>query len=319
MLLSDHVRSDDGNDGVPQPVGSSGETNTTRADGKREDLANNDPGTRSPGGSEEEDEDGNESNLGVDSRDVVGQTLGGIIGVWVGVVESNSDTNDGAEELADQHTSRSVEKDCASTPFLDRVERDGSGADVDQSEDEGDQEGVADGTSGLKERCGVVEDEVDTSPLLHHLERGTENGAAQVGLLMPETTLEAVQPALEPASIGNHGALVLFIGHNLGQLDLNVFGLAGLTSEFGEGNGGIFESTLLDEVSRRIWEEEKTAAKNEGPGELDGNGDSVGTGIGSFLSGVDDNGSQHDTDGDAELVTGNESTSDLSWALEISG
>ncbi len=31
-------------------------------------------------------------------------------------------------------------------------------------------------------------------PLLHHLQRGTQDRAAKIGLLVPETTSEAVQP-----------------------------------------------------------------------------------------------------------------------------
>lgn len=167
----------------------------------------------------------------------------------------------------------------------------------------------------MKEGGGVIEDEVDTGPLLHHLKRGTENGAAQVGLLMPETTLEAVHPALQPASIGDHSPLILFVGDDFRQLDLDVLGLTGLSTEFGESDGCIFETALLDEVSGRIWEEEKTATEDDGPGELDGDGDSVGTRVCALLCGVDDDGSQHDTDGDAELVTGDEGTANLAWAL----
>ena len=78
---------------VPEPVGGGGKGNTTGADREREDLANDDPGTRAPGAGKEEDEDGDEGNLGVDSRDVYSAGL--TSGVLEGLVESNSDTNDG--------------------------------------------------------------------------------------------------------------------------------------------------------------------------------------------------------------------------------
>jgi hypothetical protein len=48
------------------------------------------------------------------------------------------------------------------------------------------------------------------------------------------------------------------------------------------------------------------------PEELDTDGDSVGSGIGSVLGGVDDTGCEEETDGDAELVAGDDGTSDLS-------
>ena len=49
LVLSSHVRSDDSNDGVPEPVRGGGEGNATGTDGEREDLANDDPSTRTPG------------------------------------------------------------------------------------------------------------------------------------------------------------------------------------------------------------------------------------------------------------------------------
>jgi len=100
VLGTDHVWSDNSNDGVPEPVGGGGESDTTGSDGKREDFTDENPGTRSPGGSEEEDEDGNESDLCVNSSDVVGDGLSS--GVEGGLVETDSDTDDSDEELADE-------------------------------------------------------------------------------------------------------------------------------------------------------------------------------------------------------------------------
>lgn len=149
--------------GVPQPVGSSGESNTTGADRQREDLANDNPSTRAPGGGEEEDEDGNEGDLGIDSRDVVGNGVSD--GIGVGLVEADGDTDDGNEELADEHTKGTPHEERATADLLNSVEGDGGGADVDEGEDEGDQEDVGDGTGGLQEDGRVVEDEVNTSPV----------------------------------------------------------------------------------------------------------------------------------------------------------
>ena len=66
LIGVNHVGGDNGNDSVPEPVGGGGESDTTRSDGEREDLANDDPGAGAPGGGEEEDEDGDEGNLSVD-------------------------------------------------------------------------------------------------------------------------------------------------------------------------------------------------------------------------------------------------------------
>ena len=165
-VLANHVGGNDGNDGVPEPVGGGGETHTAGADRQREDLTNENPGTGTPCRGEEEDEDRNEGNLSVNGRDVVGECALGIIGGGggVSVVEADSDTDDGDEELADKHAKSAPEEDGAATPLLNGEEGDGSGADVDDGEDHGDEESVGDGTGGLEEGSRVVEDEVDTSP-----------------------------------------------------------------------------------------------------------------------------------------------------------
>ena len=43
-----HVGGDDGDDGVPEPVGGGGESDTAGTDGQREDFTNDDPGTGTP-------------------------------------------------------------------------------------------------------------------------------------------------------------------------------------------------------------------------------------------------------------------------------
>ena len=65
-------------------------------------LTDHDPGTRTPCGSKEEDVDSNEGDLGIDSGDIV--CNGSASGVEVGLVETNSDTDDGNQELANEHT-----------------------------------------------------------------------------------------------------------------------------------------------------------------------------------------------------------------------
>ena len=191
------------------------------------------------------------------------------------MVEANRDTDDGDKELADQHAERTPDEQWSTAELLDGVEGDGGGAHVDECEDEGDQEGVADGTSRLEEGSRVVENEVDTSPLLHHLKRGTENGAAQVGLLMPQTAGETVLPAGKPASGWDDLAFVLLVGDNLGKLNADILRALGLATESRERVCCGLKIALFDKVSRRVWEEGETTAENYGPCELDGDGNSV--------------------------------------------
>jgi len=149
LVGTNHVGCDDGDDSVPQPVGGSGETDTTSSDREREDLADDNPSSRTPGRGKEEDEDSDEGNLRVDCGNVVGN--GSTRSVKMSFVEADGDTNDSNKELTNQHAESTIEKDGSSTEFFDSIEGDGSGADVHQGEDQGDQKGVADGTSRLQE------------------------------------------------------------------------------------------------------------------------------------------------------------------------
>jgi hypothetical protein len=88
LIGTDEVRGDDGEDTIPEPVGSGGKTNTSRSDGDGEDFTNNNPSSRSPSGSEEEDVDTDQRDLTLNGR-------------WVGSV---GDTNDSADEFTDEHT-----------------------------------------------------------------------------------------------------------------------------------------------------------------------------------------------------------------------
>lgn len=82
----------------------------------------------------------------------------------MGVVEADSDTNDGDKELTDQHAQGTVDEDRPTSESLNCVERDGSGAYVDEGEDQGNKEYIADGAGRLQKDSGVVEDEVNPSP-----------------------------------------------------------------------------------------------------------------------------------------------------------
>jgi len=294
---------------VPEPVGGGGESNTTGSDGEREDLANNDPGARTPGAGEEEDEDGDEGNLSVDSGDV--NSAGLASSIDEGLVEADGDTDDCNEELADQHAQGTPDKERTTSELLNGVERDGSRADVDEGEDQGDQEGVADGTSRGQEGCGVVEDEVDTGPLLHHLHGSTEDSLAQVGVGLEDGAAEAVGPALVPAAGGDDGALVFLVGDDLGKLSLDVLAVLGLATQSGERLASLLDTAALDEVSRGVRKASDTATKDKTPGELDGNGNAVLAAVSAVLDSVVDAGGDEETKGDGELVTSNEGTTDF--------
>ena len=99
---------------VPEPVGGSGKSNTTRADREREDLANDDPGGGTPGRGEEEDVDADEGDEAVSSYLRVGKDR----------------ADDGDCELADCHCDGAVDQERATTEALDGEDCDPGGHEV---------------------------------------------------------------------------------------------------------------------------------------------------------------------------------------------
>ncbi len=115
-------------------------------------LADDDPSSGTPGGGKEEDVDTDESDLGLNSA------FGG-----------SGDTDDTDDELANQHAEGTPDEQRTTTESFDSPERDGGGANIDESGDKTDQEWVGNCAESLEEGGTEVEDEVDTGPLLHHL------------------------------------------------------------------------------------------------------------------------------------------------------
>lgn len=300
--VGDQVGSDDTDDAVPEPVGRGRETDTTRTDCEREDFTDDDPGARTPGGSENRDVQADECNHGTSGI--------GVGGVLRGVLASGG-TNGTNDELHNDHASGTVNQERTTSDLLDHDERGRGGQHVDNGSDHGDQEGVIDGTELLEEDGTEVEDEVDTSKLLHHLHDYTKKSTAKVGGGAPKTTLEAGGPRTDVAGLRNNGHLVLVVGDDLSELILNVLGIGRLATDASERIGGLVELALLDVETRRFGEESKTSGEDDGPEELDGDRDTVGASVTAVLGGVDNAVGKQDTDGDAELVSSNDGTTDL--------
>jgi len=64
--------------------------------------------------------------------------------------------------------------------------------------------------------------QVDTSPLLHHLERSTKDGSSKVGSGVSKTTRETSRPRVDVAGLRDEFRLVLVVGDDLGKLLLDV-------------------------------------------------------------------------------------------------
>ena len=221
----------------------------------------------------------------------------------VGSVLSGSGTNSTDDELHDNHACGTEDEKRATSNLLDHDERGGGREHVDKRGDERDQEGVVDGTKLLEENGSKVEDEVDTSQLLHGLHEDTESSTASVGRRLGDLALEAGHPGAKVAGLGNNRHLVLVVGNDLSEFILNVLGVGGLTTDTAKSVGSLVKLSLLDPESGRFGQKSKTDSEDDSPQELDGNRDTVRTGITAFLSRVDDAVGEQDTNGNAELVT----------------
>ena len=98
------------------------------------------------------------------------------------------------------------------------------------------------------------------------------------------------------------------VGDDLSQLILDIVGIDWLPADFGQSLGGSFELALLDKVSWRFGEDEEADGQYDSPKKLNSDWDTVRAGIVAVLSCVDHTVGQEDTDGDTELVSCHDST-----------
>lgn len=221
---------------------------------------------------------------------------------------SANSTND---ELHDDHTGSTPDQDRATSNLLNHDERGRSREHVDKGCNKRDQEGVADRAKLLEKDRTEVEDEVDTSELLHHLHADTEHSAAEVGGGAGDAALEASFPRSEVAGLGDNSHLVLVVGDNLGKLILNVLRVQRLTTDATESGSSLVELALLDPVTGRLGQQSKTDGENDSPEELDSDRDTVGASVAAVLGSVNNAVGEQNTDGNAELVASNDGTANL--------
>ena len=82
-------------------------------------------------------------------------------------------------------------------------------------------------------------------------------------------------PAADVASVWNQLALNLSIGDNLSKFHLDVIGIGRLTTEARQNHTSLGNAAALDEVTRRVGEEEQARSKNDTEEELDADGNTV--------------------------------------------
>lgn len=142
-------------------------------------------------------------------------------------------------------------------------------------------------------------DEVNTSQLLESLDSATSG----------ETLAHGAAQDVEVGGLAET-QLVLVVGLDLGQLldDGRVVDVK--TTETGKGLGGVLVLVLLDQETGGLGQDQHTDDQDDGPGELDSHGDTVGASIHAVLGGVVDDGGQQKTDGDGQLVGTDDGTTD---------
>ena len=193
--------------------------------------------------------------------------------------------------------SRDLHKEGTTPDSLYAPEGNGGGEHIDEGEDEGDEERVGDGTSGLEERGRVVKDKVDTRPLLHHLERSAENGATEITASHPKRASEALEPTGPVASDGDRLSFILGIRDNCGEFRGDVVRVLRLTTKSREHTASALDPVFLDEVTGRLRKEVKTSTQDQTPSKLDADRDTVRSRIRSCLGGVGDTRGEKKTKG----------------------
>jgi len=113
LTVGDKVGGDDSDDTIPEPVAGRGQSNTTRTDRQREDLANDDPGRGTPGGGKYGDVQADEGDHGA-SGVGVGRVVGGVL--------ASGGANCSDDELHDDHTCSTVDQDRTASNFLNHDE-----------------------------------------------------------------------------------------------------------------------------------------------------------------------------------------------------
>lgn len=295
LAVVDQIGGGIGNGPVEEPVGGGGHAEGLGTRGEGEDFAGDDPGERTPSAGEEEDEDADKGHGGLLAGNVLDED------VAVLVLAGGQGAADGDDELRDTHADGAGEEQRATAPSVNGQEAGDGGDDVDGGGDHGDGEAAGDARV-LEVPRAVVEDEVDARELLE----GLQGHAGELAL--QDRGLEAVQ-------VGGlaDAALEVQVGLDLAEFRDN--GRVSLveTPHAGERRGGLFHLAGADEEARGLGQEDHADEEDEGPGELDGDGDAVGAGVGAVGGGVVDDGGEEEADCDGELVGADDGAADPFW------
>lgn len=278
------------NQEVPDPVGGSGETHAGGTVAGRVQLSDDGPDKGSPGGGERDDEQAGEDNQHTAGSRVVGG----------GVGRKLEPTDESVDHETDESPESTSNKSLAATTLSNNIETTESANNVDGTENDLSDVGVAE-TGGLEDGGSIVEEEVGTGKLLTSLEGHTENGT--VG---HTGTSEALVP------LGtNSGSLLIELDADVVDLVVDLLVVRVDTSVAGNDVASLVLTTGTVSVTGRLGQEKNTNTEDEGPEERDTVGDSPLSAVAVGIVGaVVDHVRGPDTEGDKELVAGDENTTD---------
>lgn len=101
------------------------------------------------------------------------------------------------------------------------------------------------------------------------------------------------------------------VGDNFGQFRTDIFRVCRLATDTGEHLSSLLKPALLDEVAGRFGQHKQTTSQNDGPQHLESNWDAIGAGVIAILGSIINACRCHQTDCDAELVSRDNSSTDL--------
>ncbi|KFY92569.1 hypothetical protein V500_04144 [Pseudogymnoascus sp. VKM F-4518 (FW-2643)] len=189
------------------------------------------------------------------------------------------DADDADDKLCNDYAYSAKDKDAATAEALYNLEGRRGAKDVNEGSNKGDEEGVFNRAKGSEEDSSEVEDEVDTSKLLHHLEDYAKDCTADVGGALSNRAVEAVSLAAKVGGLQDDLHLVLVVSDNLSKR---------------ESLSSVFEPALYNVETGRL-----------------SNRDAVGSSVVAVLRSVDNTVGEEDTNGDAKLVARHKGTADL--------
>jgi hypothetical protein len=273
---------------VPGPVGSSSNTHADSAVLEGVHLTTDSPDNRTPGGGESDNEEAGEHNH---------NNTSGVVG-RVGVQDLVADR--GPDQEADEHPSGTVHQTLAATVVLDNVKTGKGHTEVDSTEDDGGDVGVAQSNT-LEDTGSVVEDEVGTSQLLEGLEGNSEDDTVEHA---------GTSEDLLPGSV-TVGELLLKLDLHVGHLLSNDAVVVGDTVELAHNIASLLGTAVTVGETGGLGKEEGTNTEDKRPGKSNAHGDAPRSIVFESLSAEVDNVGDEDTESDEQLESTDHGTADL--------